>query len=82
MPSSDPAQNKTAKLSAEDHLFRLGIVIGFDGGSFLDPAREDLHRQRVLQFPLQGPLQRSRAVDRVLAGLGQVFLGPLGKLDG
>ena len=34
-------------------------------------AFEDLQRQRVLQIMLDGPLERTRAVDRVEAFLGQ-----------
>ena len=44
-------------------------------------AGEDLQRQRVLQVPLDGPLERPRAVDRVVAVLGEELARLGGELE-
>src|SRR4051812_9554228 len=52
-----------------------------DGVAVLDAALEDLRRQRVLQAALDHPLQRPRAVDRVVAAVGQPLQGLAVELD-
>ena len=42
-----------------------------DGVAVVDVAFEQLRRQRVLQAALDHPLQRPRAVDRIVAAVGQ-----------
>ena len=50
-------------------------------GAVTDLAFQYLMRQRILQPALDHPLQRTRAIDRIVAGMGQPFGGFLVQRD-
>ncbi len=59
------------------------VLVGgnLDRFTRLETPLEQHGRQRILQFPLNHPLQRARAVDRIVARFGEPFLGMPVELD-
>src|SRR5512133_3918337 len=57
----------------ENQSFRPAVDT--DGFTFPEVAGQNLKRQRVLQFALDGPFERTSAKGGIVTGFGQVLAG-------
>src|SRR5262245_33586589 len=60
---------------------RVAARIDHHAIAFAELAVEHLHRQRVQDAALDGPLERPGSIDRIIAFLDQLVAGGVGQLD-